>query len=125
MNIKSKVFKRKTGKSKNKWIVRIEFFDDVKGKKSFMERHAALKSDANDLADRLIDEIKQSHGQSQTGEKMTFNDLANISEKQFYKPAEIIQGRKVSGVRSVSTAITQLNTLTKLSTHTISLPKLL
>jgi uncharacterized protein YifN (PemK superfamily) len=37
MEVKSKVFKRKTGKSKNKWVVRIEYFDELKGKKRFME----------------------------------------------------------------------------------------
>ena len=33
MEIKSKVFKRKTGKSKGKWIIRIEYFDEIIGKK--------------------------------------------------------------------------------------------
>ena len=48
MEVKSKVFKRKTGKSKGKWIVRIEYFDEMRGKKSFMERHADRKGDATD-----------------------------------------------------------------------------
>ncbi len=67
MNVKSKVFKRKTGKSKNKWIVRIEYFNETKGKKCFMERHADKKTDATDLRNKLVDEVKKSHGQIQTG----------------------------------------------------------
>ncbi len=113
MEVKSKVFKRKTGKSKNKWIVRIEYFDDIKGKKCFMERHADRKGDATDLRNKLVDEVKKSHGQSQTGERMTFNDLAAICEKNFYQPAEFAEGRKISGVRSPITAKSQLDVLRK------------
>ena len=111
MKVNSKVFKRKTGKSKNKWIVRIEYFDDIKGKKCFMERHADKKSDATDLRNKLVDEVKKSHGQIRTGERMTFNDLAAICEKNFYQPAEFAAGRKISGVRSVVTARAQLRIL--------------
>jgi hypothetical protein len=108
MEVKSKVFKRKTGKSKGKWIVRIEYFDDMKGKKCFMERHADRKGDATDLRNKLVDDVKKSHGQIQTGERMTFNDLATICEKNFYQSAEFAEGRKISGVRSVNTAKAQL-----------------
>jgi integrase len=111
MQVKSKVFKRKTGKSKNKWIVRLEFFDEIKGKKSYMERHADRKGDATDLRNKLVDEVKKSHGQIQTGERMTFNDLAAICEKNFYQPAEFAEGRKISGVRSFVTAKAFLNVL--------------
>lgn len=113
MEVKSKVFKRKTGKSKNKWIVRIEYFDDLKGKKCFMERHADRKGDATDLKNKLVDDVKKSHGQIQTGERMAFNDLAVICEKNFYQSAEFAEGRKISGVRSVVTAKAQLNILQK------------
>lgn len=113
MEVKSKVFKRKTGKSKNKWIVRIEYFDEQRGKKSFMERHADRKSDATDLRNRLVDEVRKTHGQIQTGTRMTFNDLAAICEKNFYQSAEFAEGRKISGVRSINTAKSQLNILRK------------
>jgi integrase len=113
MEIKHKVFKRKTGKSKGKWVIRIQYFDDIKGKYNFMERHAEKKSDALDECNRLIDDIKKSHGQSQSGERMTFNQLADLCEKHFYTPAVIVEGRKVAGVRSTNTAKTQLNILKK------------
>ncbi len=113
MEVKSKVFKRKTGKSKNKWIVRIEYFDEQRGKKNFMERHADRKSDATDLRNRLVDEVRKTQGQIQTGTRMTFNDLAAICEKNFYQSAEFAEGRKISGVRSFNTAKGQLNILRK------------
>lgn len=111
MEIKWKIFKRKAGKSKNKWIVRIEYFDDVVGKTRFVERQAEKRSDAVDERDRQINDLKKSHGQSQTGERMTFDNLADICEKIFYKPAVIVEGRKVAGVRSVKPAKAQLDAL--------------
>ena len=113
MEVKSKVFKRRTGKSKGKWIVRIEYFDETRGKKSFMERHADKKGDATDLRNKLVDEVKKSHGQIQTGRRMAFNDLAKICEVNFYQAAEFAEGRKISGVRSPVTAKAQLNILQK------------
>jgi integrase len=111
MDIKSKIFKRKAGKSKDKWIIRIEYFDEILGKSRFMERHAEKRSDAIDERDRLIDDLKKSHGQIQTGERMTFNDLADLAEKNFYKPAVIVEGRKVSGIRSHRIVKAQIKTL--------------
>lgn len=111
MNIKSKIFKRKTGKSKGKWIIRIEYFDEMLGKNRFMERHAEKRSDAIDERDKLASKIEKSHGQIQTGERMTFNDLAAVCEKNFYKPAVIVEGRKIAGVRSFQTVQIQLKIL--------------
>ena len=78
-----------------------------------MERHAEKKGDATDLRNKLVDEVQKTHGQIQTGERMTFNDLAAICEKNFYQSAEFAEGRKISGVRSVLTAKAQLNILQK------------
>ena len=111
MEVKSKIFKRKTGKSKGKWVVRLEYYDDLKGKRCFLERHFSSKGEATDKRNILIDEIKKTHGQVTHGDKMNFNVLADIAEINFYQPAEIIQGRKVSGVRSPISAKAQLNNL--------------
>jgi len=113
MEIKNKVFKRKTGKSKGKWVIRIEYFDETFGKNKFMERHAEKRSDAIDERDKLIADIKKSHGQIQTGERMTFEQLADFCEKHFYQSAVIVEGRKVAGVRSVNTVKAQLAVLKK------------
>ncbi len=111
MKIKDKIFKRKTGKSKNKWIVRIEYFDEIKGKTAFIERQTDKKTDATDLRNTLLNDVKKSHGQMQTGERMTFNQLADISERIFYKPAEIVQGRKIAGIRSIVSVKGHINSL--------------
>lgn len=113
MEIKDKIFKRKTGKSKGKWIVRIEYFDEQKGKKCYMERHADKRGAAVDLRNRLVDDVKKSHGQIQTGERMTFAELVDICEQTFYKPAAIVEGRKIAGVRSYETVQNQLTILKK------------
>lgn len=111
MEIKDKIFKRKSGKSKDKWIIRIEYFDEIQGKIRFVERQAEKKSSAVDERDRLIDEIKKTQGQIQTGERMTFDRLADICEKTFYKPAVIVEGRKIAGVRSYESVKFQINNL--------------
>jgi integrase len=111
MKIKDKIFKRKTGKSKDKWIVRIEYLDELTGKTKYIERHAEKKGEAIDLRNKLVDEVRKSHGQMQAGERMNFNQLADICEKIFYKPAEIIEGRRVAGIRSIAGLRPQINNL--------------
>jgi len=78
MDTKSKVIKRKSGKSKGKWIVRISYFDTVLGKKRYIERHAGKKGKAVDIKNSLVDKLKRSYGQSSIGEKRSFNDLLTI-----------------------------------------------
>jgi integrase len=113
MEIKDKIFKRKSGKSKGKWVLRIEYFDEVTGKEKCIERHSDKKGDATDKRNKLIDDLKKSHGQMQTGERMTFNQLADLCEKLFYGPAVIHEGRKVSGARSSDKVIGQIKNLRK------------
>ena len=111
MEIKDKVFKRKSGKSKDKWVARVEYFDDLAGKYKCIERQTDKKGDAVDLRNKLVDEVKKSYGQIQTGERMTFNQLADICEKVFYKPAQLIEGRKMAGIRSIRSVKPQINNL--------------
>ncbi len=111
MKIKDKVFKRKSGKSKDKWIVRIEYLDELSGKTKYIERQADRKGEAANLRNKLIDGVRKSHGQIRTGERMTFNQLADICERTFYKPAEIAQGRKVAGIRSIHSVKPQIDNL--------------
>lgn len=111
MDLKDKIFKRKSGKSKDKWVVRIDYLDQLTGKKRVMERLVEKRYEAVDLRDRLVDDIKKTHGQIQTGERMTFNDLSAICEDRFYRPAVIVEGRKIEGVRAHNTAKNHLNVL--------------
>lgn len=50
-------------------------------------------------------------GGIRTGDKMTFDDLADYCEKHFYKPASYTDGRRIEGVRSIKTALSQLKVL--------------
>jgi integrase len=111
MEIKSKVFKRKAGKSRGTWVVRVTYFDEKTGKTRCMERHADRKAEAIDEGDRLASELNRSHGHIHEGERMTFDDLAEICERTFYKPAVIVEGRKISGVRSLEPALSQIKVL--------------
>ncbi len=55
MEIKSKIFKRKSGKSKGKWVVRLNYFDYLTGKNRCIERLAEKRSEIADEHNRLID----------------------------------------------------------------------
>lgn len=111
MEIGAKVFKRKSGKSKGKWIVRLQYLDKASGKVITKERSTDRRSDAIDERDRLINELKKSHGGIRKGERMTFNELADICSKLFYGPAVIVEGKKIEGVRSHAVAQNYLSLL--------------
>lgn len=111
MQVKSKIFKRGSGKSLGKWVVRVEYFDHLHGKTRFMERELLRRSDAVDVRNRLENDIKKSYGQIQTGERMTFRQLAATCEKTIYRPAVIVEGRKIEGVRAHNTAMNHLTVL--------------
>lgn len=111
MEIQSKVIKRKTGKSKGKYIVRIRYFDQSIGRHRNLERHADRKGDATDLRNRLVEELKASDGKSEVGVRMAFKDLADHGLTSFYKPAVLHDGRKIDGVRAFSTVAGQIRLL--------------
>jgi integrase len=111
MKIKYKVFKRKSGKSKGKWIARVDYFDEKSGRFRSIERSRDLKAAAVDERDRLVNEINKSHGQIQLGERMNFEKLANICSERFYGPAVIVEGRKLEGVRAYNTAQNHIKVL--------------
>jgi len=111
MKIKSKVIKRKTGKSKGKWVIKIEYFDPTAGRTRYMERHADKRGEAIDERNRLVEDLASSQGQSQTGERKTFADLTSTALSTFYKPAIISDGRKIDGVRAYDTVERQIRVL--------------
>lgn len=113
MEVKSKIIKRKTGKSKGKWVIRIEYFDELEGRKRYYERHAERRGDAIDECNRLVERLKASQGQSQTGERMTFADLTSIALSTFYKPAIVVDGKKIDGVRAHNTVSGQISKLSE------------
>lgn len=112
MEIMAKVFKRKSGKAKGKWTARVSYFDHITGSTRTIEKAKDKRSDAIDERNRLVNEIKKSHGGIREGKAMTFARLTEISCKQFYKPAVIENGVKTEGVRSyasIQSALKNLN----------------
>jgi integrase len=113
MEVKTKLFKRqsKSDRRKGKWVLRIEYFDQVAGKVRYKENQFDRRTDAVDARRGLESDIQKTHGQIQTGEKMTFADLADKAASQFYKKAVIEEGRKVDGIRSYVPTHTFIKTL--------------
>lgn len=110
MRIRETIFRRKTGKSTGSWVLRLSY-NDESGHPRTLERMTASRSAARDLADRLIDELKKTHGNIRSGDKMTFSDLVAYCERHYYKPAEYSDGRKTAGVRGLKSVKSALRVL--------------
>lgn len=94
---------RRKGRGKNAkptWWARITYTDPMTGKRHDRQRRAENKIHAGELVHQLLAEIDSTGGRSLSKEHMTFLDLATYFEKQYLKPAEYVDGRKVAGVRS-------------------------
>lgn len=111
MEITAKVFKRKSGKSKGKWTARVSYFDSITGGTRTIEKAKDKRGEAIDERDRLVNEIKKSHGGIREGERMTFARLTEVCSKAFYKPATIENGVKTEGVRSIASVRSALKNL--------------
>ena len=93
--------KSRSAKGKVTWWARVTYTDPVTGKRHDRQRRAESKSHAKDLVQDLIAEVDKTGGRSLAKEHMTFLDLATYFEKEYLKPAEYVDGRKVAGVRSI------------------------
>ncbi len=111
MKITAKVFKRRSGKAKGKWTARVSYFDSITGTTRTIERAKEKRSEVIDERDRLVNEIKKSHGRIREGERMTFARLTEVCCKAFYKPATIENGVKTEGVRSLASIKSALKNL--------------
>ncbi|MCU1267189.1 MAG: int [Acidobacteria bacterium] len=97
--------------AKPTWWARVTYTDPVTGKRHDRQRRAENKVDAGDLVHDLLAEVDATGGRSLAKEHMTFLDLATYFEKQYLKPAEYVDGRKVAGVRSLSRAVAAVKVL--------------
>lgn len=97
--ITTSVSRRKKRTGKPKWVARCVYLDD-EGKRREKTQEALTKADAKDLLKSLEAKFKRSEGREIEADKMTFNDLASYCEKHYFKEAEYINERKVSGLRS-------------------------
>jgi len=81
------------------WTLRFTFQDE-QGKARSKSYQFATRNDAVDARPRLEAELKKTNGRSIEGDKMTFRQLADYAKRTFYSPAEIVEGRKVAGIKS-------------------------
>jgi len=107
------IFKRKARKKGGKatWWARVIYVDPKTGKLHDLQRRATSKAHAGDVRDALLRDVDNTDGQAVKTERMTFQDLCDYFERHYVKAAEYIEGRKVSGVRSLATAKGQLSAL--------------
>ena len=80
------------------WIARTTITDES-GKRRNVKRRAENKSAAREKLKVLLREIDDEGTKVIDVARLTFNDLADFYEKNYLKPAEFVNGRKVSGLR--------------------------
>jgi integrase len=93
-----------------KLYARVQFTDET-GKRRDIWRRAENRTHARQLIRELLKEIENSTAVSLDAANMTFDDLAAYFEKYHLQPAQYVDGRKVSGVRSLIPALAAVNAL--------------
>jgi integrase len=78
-------------------------YKDEKGKWKAMWRLAKNRTDAKNINKRLIRELDDYGSRTLDASRMTFAQLAEHYSKSYLQPAKYVDGRKVSGVRSLAT----------------------
>jgi len=76
-----------------------------------LQRRDESKAHGRDLLQALLREIDATDGQGPLSERKTFAELCDYFKEHYVKAAEYVDGRKIAGVRSLSTAKGQLNVL--------------
>jgi hypothetical protein len=90
------------------WWARITWVDPVTGRRCEQRRKADSAADAKELAEQLKAELQATDGKAADHHGKTFNDLADCFAEHYATPAEYVDGRKVSGLRSLYTVQKQL-----------------
>ncbi|HEX8196259.1 MAG TPA: tyrosine-type recombinase/integrase [Pyrinomonadaceae bacterium] len=96
--------KQRTGqiyqdKKTGNWIARVDY-KNKNGKRTAVKRKADNKTHAREVLKELLETLEKGGRKAIEAEKLTINDLCDYYEKNYLKPAKVINGRKVSGLRS-------------------------
>lgn len=83
------------------WFARVTY-TDKNGKRKNIQRKVENKTKGDELLKKLIHKIDNDGASSIELEKLTFLDLADHYTKHYLKEAQYVNGRKVSGLRSVN-----------------------
>lgn len=95
---------------KGTWFARVTY-TDRNGKRKNIQRKVENKSKGDELLKKLVNSIDADKGASIETEKLTFSDLAEHYKKHYLKEAQYVNGRKVSGLRSVVSVRGYVNVL--------------
>src|SRR5918993_4347734 len=82
------------------WYARVTY-TDRNGKRKNIQSKVENKSKGDELLKSLIYSIENDGASTIEAEKLTFADLADHYEKHYVKEAQYVNGRKISGLRSV------------------------
>jgi integrase len=86
-------------KKTNNWIARVDY-KNTNGKRTSVKRKADNKTQAREVLKQLLETLEKGGRKAFDAEKLTINDLCDFYQEHYLKPAEVINGRKVSGLRS-------------------------
>ena len=92
------------------WFARVTY-TDRNGKRKNIQRKVENKSKGDELLKKLIHSIENEGASSIETEKLTFKDLSDHYTKHYLTEAKYVNGRKVSGLRSVVTVRGYVNVL--------------
>lgn len=98
---------------KGGWVYRIRYVDPEGQPRSQERGPFPMKNRAKDACDQAVRALEKSAGQIRVGERMTFNQLADRCKTEFYRPAILRDGKKISGVRSINAVLSQIDHLKK------------
>jgi len=98
-------------KKRGTWWARINYKDPLTGKRRDVERKARTKTEAADIRDQMMAELRATNGASVTVGNLTFKDLADLYRKTYLIPPRYIDDQKVDGLRGYKTLRSQLKPL--------------
>ncbi|MGB7924100.1 MAG: tyrosine-type recombinase/integrase [Pyrinomonadaceae bacterium] len=93
------VFQNKQGA----WYARTTITDSS-GNRRNIKRRAKDKRDAKAILKRILHQLDVEGSKFADTSSLTFNDLADFYQNHYCKPAEYVDGKKVSGLRDVQRA---------------------
>jgi integrase len=94
-----------------KWYGRVRY-TTLEGKRKDLWLPAKNKSEASELVQKKLHELKTIGEQAIDGDKIKFSDLAKIYKEKKLIPAQYVGERKVAGLRSYQNPVRFLATLT-------------
>lgn len=87
-------------KRENCWYARVTVTDD-RGKRRNVKKRASTEAEALKKLRSLTQQLEEEGSKGVDFAKLTFNHLADYYERHYLKPAEYVEGRKISGLRDV------------------------